>query len=298
MPRSGEELFGRYRTLRRIGRGRFGEVWEAKDQTGERVALKLPLEGSDTWPAERMEREFDALRQVEHPNVVGAVELLPSAGGLVLELIDGQDLLGWVRGDLKDAADDGPRKNLPMVFGQVLQDEGTSAYRRCSEEGLRRLLAAVRDFASAIHCIHQAGWIHLDLTADNLRVTNDARPVVLDMGLAIPISSSATGHDYSGELVGSAPYLAPELGSTPPSPASDWYSFGVVVFEALTGQLPFDGGGPDVFIRKRSIAAPRASELVANVPAYLDELCAGWLARSPLRRAGIEALGALPKISP
>ena len=298
MPKPGDELFGRYRPLRRIGQGRFGEVWEAHDRKGNRVALKVPIDGSEAWPAERMEREFRALQQVEHPNVVRAIELLPSEGGLVLEFIDGQDLLSWVRGDLSDIVDDGPRKNLPMVFGQVLQEEGSSAYRRCSEKGLKHLVAAIRGFASAIHRIHEAGWIHLDLTADNLRVTHDARPVVLDMGLAVPTSTSTRDHDFALQLVGSAPYLAPELGSAPPTPASDWYSFGVVVFEALTGQLPFDGGGPDVFIRKRSIAAPRASELVSNVPAHLDDLCANWLARSPLRRAGVEAIDSLIEISP
>jgi serine/threonine protein kinase len=288
MVHEGDTLVGNYRLMRLLGQGRFGQVWEASREDGGRVALKMPLPGQSGWSPRHMQREFVALRQVQHPNVVQAIDLLPSGGGLALELVDGVDLLEWVRGDLQAEVNVAPRKNLPMVFGQVLQEEGTSAFQRCSDEGLRRLLSAIGSLASALASIHKAGWIHLDLTPANLRVTTAGRPLVLDMGLAVQAAELPAGKDMPDRLIGSAPYLAPELGASPPSFACDWYSFGVVVFEALTGQLPFEGGGPDVFVRKRSIEAPRARELVSGVPSKLDEACARWLARSPLRRAGYD----------
>ncbi|MCA9612720.1 MAG: hypothetical protein KC586_08165, partial [Myxococcales bacterium] len=96
---------------------------------------------------------------------------------------------------------------------------------------------------------------------------------------------------------GAAASLAPELGLAPPTEAADAYALGVLLFEALTGKLPFDGGGMEVLVRKQSVEAPMASELAPGVPDDLDVLCAGLLRRSPRERLTLREArdgGAIP----
>ena len=95
----------------------------------------------------------------------------------------------------------------------------------------------------------------------------------------------------SKTLVGSAAYMAPELGAVAPDEAADWYSLGVLLFFLLTGALPFDGTGADLLAKKRSMQAPSPSTLVENVPERLERACRAWLRRSPLERNGRDVFG-------
>jgi serine/threonine protein kinase len=177
-----------------------------------------------------------------------------------------------------------------MAFGYELQEEGRSAFAPITHEGAERLRDAIAKLASALLAIHEVGLLHLDVSAANVRMVRRAgrdEPVLLDLGLAWDLALGSTR-----EVAGAAASLAPELGLSPPTAAADAYGLGVLLFEALTGKLPFDGGGMEVLVRKQSIEAPRASEVAPGVPDDLDTLCAGLLMRSPRERLRLEDLRA------
>lgn len=267
----------RFRLGPLLGRGAFGEVVRALDrETGDWVALKRSLSGGD-----RLAAEHAALAAVSHPNVVRAGVWVEGAEwrGYSMALVEGPDAREWVRGPALAKVEDTPRRNLPMAFGQELQDVGDSRYRLLAEECMPRLRSLLRDLIAALEAIHGAGLLHLDVTPDNVRV-QEGRAVLLDLGLAV-----APGSELAPDaFLGSAAYGAPELGARPPSPASDYYSLGVLAFELLLGDRPFEGGGPEVLVRKQSLEASPPREIDPETPADLDRICRGLLQRLPSRR--------------
>ncbi len=268
----------RFRLGPRLGQGAFGEVVRAFDrELGEWVALKRSLSGG----RDELASEHAALAAVSHPNVVRAGVWVdgPEWTGYSMALVEGPGAREWVRGAAVQRDEDTPRRNLPMAFGQELQDVGDSRYRVLPAGRMGRLRSLVRDLAGALDAVHRAGLLHLDVNPENVRI-RDGRAVLLDLGLAMGAGSAPA----VGATLGSAAYGAPELGARPPTPASDYYSLGVLTFELLLGDRPFEGGGPEVLVRKQSLEASRPSELVASVPPDLDAVCVGLLQRLPARR--------------
>lgn len=272
-----ELLRERYRFGPLLGRGAFGDVLRVYDRR------------DDAWRAlksspdiERLGREAEALASIHHPAVVrvhdwGAVS---DCAYLTMDLVSGMNPLEVLRGDLPPVRTAELRRNLPMAFGYAMQDEGTSAYRRCSDSALGQLRSLGRTLSEGLRAIHDAGYLHLDVQPNNVRLASDGGAVLLDLGLALRRDQSMPGE----ALAGMPGYLAPELALGRPGPGSDTYSLGVLLFEILTGQLPFEGGGVEVMVRKQTIEAPRARELVAGVPASLDALLGAMLARDPRSR--------------
>ena len=174
-----------------------------------------------------------------------------------------------------------------MAFGQPLRDVGDSAYALIDARAMERLRALLRAIAGALDALHAAGWLHLDVTPENIRVM-DGRAVLLDLGLAQRVGTPMR----SDAVLGTAAYAAPELGLGRPTAACDWYSLGVVAFELLLGDRPFEGGGPEVLVRKQSLEASAPSELAPGVPADLERACVGLLRRAPSARLDGEGLRA------
>lgn len=277
----------RFVLLELLGEGAFGAVHRAEDrERGLTVALKVVGPEGE----ERLAREASALSRIDHP---GVVELIASGPGwLAMELIDGEDFVAAVRRDLPPLPSPAVRRNLPEAFGYTMQEEGVSAYRRCSDAALGRLGAQLGSLSEGLDAIHSAGFLHLDVTPDNVFVTEVGRVVVLDLGLVAPHREGRAVDVLEG-YVGSPAFMAPENGEHAPTMASDWYSVGVLAFEALTGALPFDGNGQEIVMRKRSISAPAPSELVDGVPAELEALVLGLLAQIPRERLNGTALRAV-----
>ena len=277
-----ELLDERYQVLSPLGAGAFGCVVRALDRETQRVvAIKRSAQ------VERLRREYEVLCEVRHPAVVEALGFHGGAGeaALVMALVEGEDFVRAARVDAAVAPEPpGPRRNLPVAFGYPMQCEGVSAYRDCGPAGHRRLRRWVASVAGALRAVHAAGYLHLDVRRDNVRV--DREPVLLDLGLAHARGVPLEG----GAIVGSPTYLAPELATGCATEASDAYSLGVLLFEALTGRPPFEGGGPEVLVAKQSLSAPSPRELVRTVPEDLDRVCVGLLARSPSRRLSLAAL--------
>jgi eukaryotic-like serine/threonine-protein kinase len=282
----------RFEVLRCIGRGGMGAVYEARDrERGLPVALKTLLH-FDPVGFYRFKQEFRTLADVSHPNLVRLYELVGTEADhpfFSMELVRGTDFLAYVRkaGDLPRVDESGA---VAAGFETHVQEahsweEGASslvaraASGRATPADIDRLLPALRQLVEGICALHAAGKLHRDIKPSNALVTLEGRVVLLDFGVATDLRRS-DGDD--GAIVGTARYMAPEQAlEEAPTPAADWYSVGVVLYEALVGAPPFDGPAVDVVTMKNTTDPRPPSEFVDGVPADLEELCMAMLSRAP-----------------
>ncbi len=251
-------LSGRFSIQRELGRGGMGVVYSALDKERDRtVALKI-LSRAEPSGIYRLKNEFRSLSGVVHRNLVGLDELFVDQGVwfFTMELVRGEDFLSWVR----------PEDRL---------DEA-------------RLRNSATELAQGIRAIHEAGKLHRDLKPSNVLVEPQGRVVILDFGLASDQHQGGIGQTLHEDSVSGTPcYMAPEQAAAQPAVASsDWYAFGVMLFEPLTGRPPFEGGQQTVLMRKQQQDAPRPSSINPDIPSDLEQLCIGLLQRDPEARPG------------
>ena len=245
---------GRLIVKRLLGQGGMGVVYEVEDRVlSGRVALKtLPF--VDAAGIYRLKQEFRSLAGVRHPNLVGLHELFCDNGDwyFTMDLVRGLPLFEYL-GEMPDGV------RLRRVFGQL---------------------------ARGVHAVHEAGKLHRDLKPTNAMVTKEHRVVILDFGLASDQELGGAGQTVAEESVSGTPYyMAPEqAASQAASCASDWYAFGVMLFEALTGVLPFQGSSHAVLVRKQQEEAPDPRALRVGIANDLAELCVALLRRNPVER--------------
>lgn len=243
-----------------------GVVYAAFDhERGEECAIKT-LRSLDADSLYRLKSEFRALADVVHPNLVRLGELIWDGDMwfVTMELIAGAPFLRAVQS---------PAGTL---------EEGT-------------LRDSLGQLAAGVSALHAAGKIHRDLKPANVLVEATGRVVILDFGLITDPNRSATLAS-SDDIVGTAAYMAPEQAEVAPvGPAADWYAVGVMIYEALTGRLPFDG--PPIQLLTRKI--DRDPEPPRDVPRDLGDLAMRLLTRDPAGRAGGEDIAAcLAQVSP
>ena len=274
----------RFEVRRPIGRGAFGVVYEAHDRSsGALVAVKT-LPRVDERGVARRRAEFARLSAIRHPNVVRLDALVHHRDEwfFTMELVVGTDFVSHVR---PPRVRHTPwRPTLPLAFGEPLQEGGVSAFVKPTSHELARLRAALPGLARGVCALHEAGRVHRDLGPANVLVDHAGRVVVLDLDL-----DGAHGVDAADVVAGTAAYMAPEQGGDPDgaTTACDWYSVGVMLFEALTSALPFAGTAQEVMVRKQTTSAPAPSFVVDLATAMdLDELCVKLLRRDPSQRAG------------
>jgi serine/threonine protein kinase len=280
----------RFRIVRRLGSGGMGVVYAAEDrERGEIVALKT-LKHTDYETIYRMKREFRALADLSHPNLVALYDLFVDGSScfFTMELIEGSDLLTYVKadgamGDAQTMASPDKRR-MASVRMATLGDETFPEAREiaCDEALLRQVLPQLAD---GLNALHEAGKIHRDIKPSNIFVTSDARVVLLDFGLVANVEQ--TDHDArQGNVVGTVAYMAPEqaVGDTRLGPAADWYSVGVLLYQSLTGRVPFSGPALRVLEEKQRHAPPPPRAILPRVPKDLDDLCVDLLASEPKDR--------------
>ncbi|MBB3210304.1 serine/threonine protein kinase [Rhodopirellula rubra] len=182
-----------------------------------------------------------------------------------------------------------------------------------------RLRASMRQLVDGVCALHDAGKLHRDLKPANVFVRSTGRVVLLDFGLVAELAnepspesnepsslkaaheSSAPSHQsISGRITGTAKYMAPEQAAAGRlTTSTDWYAVGVMLFQAITGQLPFDGPRNAVLRDKQTRDAPAPSEIMQGVPEDLDSLCVDLLQRDPKNRpSGIEIAARLAPENP
>ncbi len=225
-------IAGRYRVVRFIARGGMGEVYEVEDQElRERVALKTvrPEVARDTVAIERFRREIQLARKVTHPNVCRIFDVSYHRDAATSE--------GFIF------------LTMELLPGETLAHRLRNAGAMSAAEAL----PIARQIAEALHAAHQAGVIHRDLKPGNIMLVEShgaTRAVVTDFGLARLESGAAHAEDNAGghaltltaaaAVVGTPAYLAPEqVEGSEITAATDIYSLGIVLYEMLTGTVPF-----------------------------------------------------------
>lgn len=272
LPHQGDRL-GEYRLLRELGRGGMGTVWEAEQESlGRRVAIKLlhPFVGLAERASERFRREASIAARLSHPGIVGVFAVGEEDGVpyIVQELVPG----GTTLEDQIRAED--PDEPLP------------SGHFR----DLARWFAEIGD---ALAEAHRAGVVHRDLKPGNVLV-HDGRPRVADFGLARGLDEADLSR--TGELLGTPAYMSPEqvAGETKLGPASDVFSLGATLYEALTLQRPFPGDTREQIARRiRYEDPPDPRRLRSRVPRDLAVVCLKALEKNPAQRyADMDAFAA------
>jgi hypothetical protein len=276
-----------------------GVVYEAFDrERGQLVALKT-LPRIDANGIYRLKREFRAIADVHHDNLVHLHELVASDAGVFfsMELVHGVNFTQYIRRTstlLESAPPPSAVVTLAATAGvgrgahtsPSVRVRTTLASREFSVD-TGRLRAALKQLVAGVLAIHAAGKLHRDLKPSNVLVTTEGRVVILDFGLATELAAArvATAGGIR-ETVGTARYMAPEQlgGEGNRDPASDWYSVGVMLYEVLTGQPPFTGSLEDVLALKNIMDPIPPSESVDGVPPDLDDLCIALLSRDPRGR--------------
>jgi tetratricopeptide (TPR) repeat protein len=250
----------RFRILRRLGEGGMGIVYLALDRDHQaQVALKTIAKMSAASLL-RFKNEFRAVADVVHPNLVRMFELLgdQTAWFFTMEYVEGVSFTDHVR--------------PPGETGSRLDP--------------RRLRRAFAQLVEAVAMIHAAGKLHCDLKPSNVLVARDShRVVVLDFGLVTEIEAPIWASRSFG-VAGTLAYMSPEQARGDAlSESSDWYSAGVILFEALTGRLPVDAADfREVLARKQSADPPSPRQLDPAVPDDLNALCVELLDRHASRR--------------
>ncbi len=212
--------FGRYRLLKRLGEGGMGSVYLAEDTAlGRRVALKIPLFGAEESAEgrERFYREARAAATLDHPYLCPVYDVGEIDGQLYLTMayIEGKSLAESLRGE-----------GLPP----------------------RQVAALVGKLAVALEAAHAKGVVHRDLKPANVMIKASGQrrePVIVDFGLARRDDADAVRVTKTGQVMGTLGYMAPEQvrGDKTIGPACDVYALGVMLYELLTGRLPFNGSG-------------------------------------------------------
>jgi tetratricopeptide (TPR) repeat protein len=290
------EVPSRFRLVRPLGEGGMGVVYEAIDcERNARVALKT-LRHLTASSLVRFKREFRALQDLHHPNVVALGELVSEGGAWFysMEFIEGADFLKYIRAESPWRPSD-----VFAVAGPAASEISTDMRRYVRfphapsdghdgaplfDEG--RLRESLRQLASALLAVHEAGLVHRDVKPGNVIVTHEGRVVLVDFGLVADVTDERfTSAGPSYKMVGTPVYMAPEQAlSAPVGPEADMYGFGVLLHEALTGALPFEGTKLQVLLDKQQHEPPAPRSLAPGIPADLDALCSALLRVDPKQR--------------
>src|ERR671914_1894480 len=248
---------GRYRVLRKLGSGGMANVYLAEDEElGRRIAIKILNErhAADEQFIERFRREAKNAAGLSHPNIVQIYDRGEAEGTyyIAMEYLEGQTL--------KELA--GVRGPLPV----------------------RDAIAYTRQILAALRFAHRKGIVHRDIKPHNALIDDDGRLKVTDFGIAR--AGPASQMTEAGSIIGTAQYLSPEQARGGPiDQRSDLYSVGVVLYELLTGTVPFTGDTPVEIAMKHLSSVPEPpSARRAEIPHPLDLVVLRALAKDPDER--------------
>jgi WD40 repeat protein/serine/threonine protein kinase len=261
--------FGRYRIERQIGRGAMGRVFLAEDTVlGRPVALKIPsLTGHDDDKLlERFRREATAAAVLRHSNICPTFDFGEVRGMYYIAMawIDGEPMSSIIARGHDDDSED--------------VDDGAAL-------GEQQIVHWVRSLALAFAEAHRNGIVHRDIKPANVMIDTQGEPIVMDFGLAMStLPSTDVRLTRTGMQLGSPIYMSPEQvdGDTARiGPRSDIYSLGVLFYELLTGQVPFNGPVASVFVQVITQQPAPPTSLRPNVSEELESLCLRMMSKRP-----------------
>jgi serine/threonine protein kinase len=248
-----EVVNDRYRLISQLGEGGFGSVWLAIDEhINRQVAIKLPkFDPSDEKRIARFIAEAQACAKLCHPNIVTLYDAGKWEGSpyLAIEFIDGISLESHLK---KNSID------------------------------VESALAIVEQLADALHYAHELGIVHRDIKPQNIVITKDNTPKIVDFGLA-KLLEQKQGITVDGALMGTPVYMAPEQarGATNETcPATDQYSLGLLLYWLLAGQVPFSGPSVSVIYQVIHDTPPSIPSIRPDIPGLLDAICQKAMSKS------------------
>ncbi|SHE36053.1 Stk1 family PASTA domain-containing Ser/Thr kinase [Desulforamulus putei] len=252
----GKLLGNRYEILEQLGGGGMALVWKGKDTFLNRlVTIKVlrPEYASDQDFVRRFRREAQAVASLSHPNIVSIYDVGQENGShyLVMEYVDGESLKELIR------------REAPLSPTRVIQ--------------------LGRQIAEALEHAHENNIIHRDVKPHNILITRSGRAKLTDFGIAQASASTLT---HTDTIVGSVHYISPEQArGEPAGPKSDIYALGVVLYEMLTGQVPYQGDGAIGVALKHIQEQPLSlREINPGVPEDLEKVVLRAMDKIPERR--------------
>lgn len=242
----GKIFAGRYRIIRQIGRGGMADVYLAKDLIldGQEVAVKVLRTNyqTDQIAVQRFQREARAMAELDHPNIVRISDIGEEDGQqyLAMEYVNGLDLKRYIKENAPLANDVAVR-----IMGQILL---------------------------AMRMAHTRGIVHRDLKPQNVLLTTDGVAKVTDFGIAVAFAE--TSLTQTNSMLGSVHYLSPEQArGAKATIQSDIYAMGIILFEMLTGRIPYDGDSAvTIALQHFQKPLPSVREENANVPQALENV--------------------------
>ena len=247
--------FGRYRILNELGRGAMGAVYLAHDEQLDReIALKIPQFGQDMNPdlLERFYREARAAAALRHPGICPVYDVGE---------IDGQHYI-----------------TMAFIKGRPLRD----FTKTTKTQGVRQIVRVIRKLALALEVAHRHKVVHRDLKPANVMIDERKEPVVMDFGLARRTAEKEEKLTHSGTVIGTPAYMSPEQvdgDNDRVGPPADIYSLGVIFYELLTGQLPFQGSLMSILKQIATVDPKPPSEFRNNLPREVEAICQKMMAK-------------------
>ncbi len=254
---------GCYRVTALLGEGGMGRVYRAHDtRLDSEVVIKVPKREllANAQAVERFRREVQALRELAHPHIVSVLDDDEHSGlpFVVMRYLPGGNLHDRMYGPGGDS-------------------------RPIPPEGLHTWLT---DVAAALDYIHAAGYLHRDVKPHNILLDARGKAFVSDFGLAKAVENGGTRLTYSGQLLGTVPYTAPEVGGRRYDHRIDQYALAVTVYEWLCGRRPFDGTMMEVLIQHATQPPPPPRQWVPDLPEPTEQAILRALAKAPAQRFG------------
>jgi len=257
-----KRILGKYEIIERLGRGGMAEVYRAYHPSLDRyVAIKIlhKFLAEDTEFKTRFEREAQNIARLKHPNIVHVYDFdydpLDESYYMVMELVNGETL--------KDRLYELEQKGERMALTEVLR--------------------ITREAANALYYAHRAGMIHRDVKPANLMIdkVEADRVVLTDFGIAKIVTGSQ--FTMTGGLIGTPAYMAPEQGvGETGDERSDLYSLGIIFYQMLTGELPYDADTPLALVLKHvNEAIPSAHMINPALPLQVDDIIDRLMAKNP-----------------
>jgi predicted Ser/Thr protein kinase len=250
---------GQYRTTNLIGSGGMGEVYAGEDTQRQRVAIKVlhhQFEQHDEME-KRFLREAQATAQLEHPNIVKILNVGEDKGRLFIAM-------EYVQGD---------------DWGNILKTQGALH--------IEQVMPRLSEMASALDYVHQNGIIHRDIKPSNVMIEAESnRAVLMDFGIA-KIATEMTALTGTSQIVGSLDYISPEQiqGQENIDYRTDIYSFGVMAYQLLSGELPFKKGNAGALVMAHLVQPPPdICDLKSDIPDSISDAIIRAMAKQPTER--------------
>ena len=250
------QLSRRFRLIKLLGQGSAGCVWKAFDQRLNRlVAIKVPHANSHS-ASDHFLREARAASRLNHPNIVRILEV-------------------------------GQEQETCFLLSELI--EGESLANRLAERQftIGESVDLLIEIAVAIEYAHSMGIVHRDLKPHNVLISNDGTTKLFDFGLAKDWNDDEATLTLSGTIVGTPAYMSPEQaigGGNKLQPSTDIYSFGVIIFQLLTGDVPFRGSPQIVLFQVLNADPPSPLRMNQGLPIELNTLCLKCLEKAPADR--------------